>query len=387
MSSFSIFNFSRFNFSESTLFQKLKKTDLRTSLFIAGLMLGVMIMEFTTPSGYVFSYLYIGPILLTSSRLSRFSILLVTLVSAFLTMLNAWIPDIGAVSDAIVASRAIAVLAMVVSAILSDRNRRYEEALARQQAKLQAQEKLASIREDFVSTLTHDLKTPVLGAIETLKAFRNGNFGIVTPPQKSVLATLLRSHQANLHLVETLLDIYRNDAQGLKLHCTPVELVTLAEESAGTLTEIAASRHIYITLNHGTSDFRHALWVQADALQLRRVFSNLLMNAIYHSRRDGRVEVVLKTQGDEHVVQILDTGLGIAESELPHLFERFYQGQGDRQVNGSGLGLYLSRQIITAHGGTIWAENRPQSGALAEHAVAGALFGFRLPVYPSFPMA
>ncbi len=344
-------------------------------------------MEFITPPGYVFGYLYIGPILLANSRLSRFSVLSITLISAFLTMLNAWVPDIGSVNNAIVASRAIAVLAMLVSAILSDRNRRYEEALAQQQAKLQAQEKLASIREDFVSTLTHDLKTPILGAIETLKAFRDENFGAVIPSQRSVLATLIRSHQTNLHLVETLLDIYRNDAQGLTLHCVPVDLVTLAEDIAGTLTEVAASRHVYITLNYGASDFRHALWVQADALQLRRVFSNLLMNAIYHSRRDGRVEVVLETQGDEHLVQILDTGLGIAESELPHLFERFYQGQGDRQVNGSGLGLYLSRQIITAHGGTIWAENRPRSGAVAEDPAPGALFGFRLPVYPSFPMA
>lgn len=344
-------------------------------------------MEFITPPGYVFGYLYIGPILLANSRLSRLSVLWITLVSAFLTMLNAWVPNVGFVNHAIVASRAIAVLAMLVSVILSDRNRRYEEALAQQQTKLQAQEKLASIREDFVSTLTHDLKTPLLGAIATLKAFRDQNFGTVTPAQQSVLSTLIRSHQANLHLVETLLDIYRNDAQGLQLHCVPVDLVTLAEDVAGTLTEVAASRHVYITLNYGASDFRHALWVQADALQLRRVFSNLLMNAIYHSRRDGRVEVVLFTQGDEHVVQILDTGLGIAESELPHLFERFYQGQSDRQVNGSGLGLYLSRQIIAAHGGTIWAENRSRSGALAEYPAPGALFGFRLPVYPSFPMA
>lgn len=364
-----------------------RESHWRTHILIGGLMLGVIIMEFITPPEYVFGYLYIGPILLASSRLNRVLVLSITLISAFLTMLNSWVPGTHGVSGAIVASRAIAVLAMLVSAILSDRNRRYEEALVRQQAKLQAQETLASIREDFVSTLTHDLKTPILGAMETLKAFQDGNFGAVISTQKSVLTTLMRSHQANLQLVETLLDIYRNDAQGLQLHCAPVDLATLAEEVAGTLTEVAASRHVYITLNYGASDFRHALWVQADALQLRRVFSNLLMNAIYHSRRDSRVEMVLLTQGEEHVVQILDNGMGIAEAELPHLFERFYQGQGDRQVNGSGLGLYLSRQIIVAHGGTIWAENRLRSGALAEYPAPGALFGFRLPVYSSFPMA
>jgi two-component system NarL family sensor kinase len=73
-------------------------------------------------------------------------------------------------------------------------------------------------------------------------------------------------------------------------------------------------------------------------------------------------------------VKVLDNGPGITEDELPYLFERFYQGQSDRQAKGSGLGLYLTRQIIEAHGGTIWAENRkPQ----------GALFGFRLPAVPA----
>jgi two-component system NarL family sensor kinase len=73
------------------------------------------------------------------------------------------------------------------------------------------------------------------------------------------------------------------------------------------------------------------------------------------------------------VVKVLDNGLGISAEQLPHLFELFYQGHSDRGAKGSGLGLYLTRQIITAHDGTIWAENRMPSGAL---------FGFRLPALP-----
>jgi two-component system NarL family sensor kinase len=69
-------------------------------------------------------------------------------------------------------------------------------------------------------------------------------------------------------------------------------------------------------------------------------------------------------------VKVIDNGPGINTSQIPHLFERFYQGDSDRQAKGSGLGLYLTRQIIEAHGGTIWAENRMPNGAL---------FGFRLP--------
>ncbi len=349
--------------------------DSRLSSFwiILGLFAVVAILEFSTPPEYVFGYLYIGPILLATSRLSRAVAIKFTLAAAVMTMLNSWFPETNAVSNSIVASRAIAVLAMGVTAVLSDRNRRYEEALAQQQAKLQAQEKLAGVREDFVSTLTHDLKTPLWGAIETLKACQQGMFGTLSSAQQKVVNTMIRSHQTSLQLVETLLDIYRNDADGLILQNAPVDLVTLAEEVANSLTALAASRRVHISFNYGDSDFRKFLWVNGDSLQLQRVFSNLLINAINHVPRGSKVEVALETHASSQVVKVIDNGAGIVEEELPHLFERFYQGHSNRQAKGSGLGLYLTRQIIEAHGGTIWAENRPSQGAI---------FGFRLPALP-----
>ena len=235
---------------------------------------------------------------------------------------------------------------------------------------------MVRLREDFASTLTHDLKTPLLGAIETIKAFEQEKFGAVLPTQQRVLATMARSHKTSLQLLETLLDVYRNDTEGLKLDLEPVDLAVLAQEVTANLSELASTRRVYLCLNYGDSDFRRSLWVNGDALQLQRVFTNLLVNAINHSRRGGHIEVVLEPQADYQVVKILDTGAGIQPEQFPHLFERFYQGHSDRQAKGSGLGLYLSRQIIEAHGGIIWAENRVPSGAM---------FNFKLPVLPFQP--
>lgn len=245
--------------------------------------------------------------------------------------------------------------------------------LLQQQAKLEAQEKLASIRENFASALTHDLKTPLLGAIETLKAFQHGSFGSVEPNQQRVLATMMRSHKTTLQIVETLLDVYRNDDEGLQLDLAPVDLVRIAEEVKATITDLAASRRVHISLHYGASDFRQFLWVKGDALQLQRVIANLLTNAINHSPCGERVEVALEAGSSYQTVKVKDSGAGIKSNELPYLFERFYQGQSDRQEKGSGLGLYLSRQIVEAHGGTIWAENRQPTGAT---------FAFRLPTLP-----
>ncbi|MFM7576236.1 MAG: sensor histidine kinase, partial [Microcystaceae cyanobacterium] len=212
-------------------------------------------------------------------------------------------------------------------------------------------------------------------AIETLKAFQTGQFGLVSGPQQKVLMTIVRSHQSSLQLVETLLDVYRNDTEGLSLNLAPVDLAVLMEEVTNALATLASQRQVYLSINYGESDFRQALWVQGDALQLERVLTNLLMNAINHSRRGDRIEICLASQATMQVVKILDAGSGIHADELPYLFERFYQGNSDRQAKGTGLGLYLCRQIIEAHQGKIWAENRYPRGAI---------FAFQLPVYPNF---
>ncbi|WP_242056430.1 MULTISPECIES: sensor histidine kinase KdpD [unclassified Nostoc] len=340
---------------------------------ILGLFLTVILLEFETPTEYLFGYLYTGPILLTNSWFGGIATFQATLIAVSLTILNLFWPSAEVIKASTLASRAIASMALIVTGVLSDRLRRSQEAIALTRAKLESQEELVKVREDFASTLTHDLRTPLLGAIETIKAFQQEKFGSVSSTQQQVLDTMARSHKTSLQLLETLLDIYRNDTEGLKLELAPVDLTQLAQEVADSLIELAANRRVHLVVSYGDSDWQRALWVFGDALQLQRVFYNLLVNAINHSRRGERVEVVLEGQASSQVVKILDTGAGIGTEQFPYLFERFYQGHSDRQAKGSGLGLYLSRQIIEAHGGIIWAENRVPTGAI---------FAFKLPVYP-----
>jgi two-component system NarL family sensor kinase len=353
----------------------IKQPHLQTRWLIISLFIIVAALEFSTPVDYVFGYLYTAPILLANSRFSRFTKLQVVLLAWALTLLNLFIPHPRLIDLAAVANRLIAVMALGVTGWLSDRNDHYQEDIAQAQAQLQSQQRLAGMREDFVSTLSHDLKTPILGAIETIKAFQQGKFGPVAPAGEKVLETMARSHRTTLQLVETLLDVYRNDSEGLNLQIAPVNLVTLAADVITQLRDLSASRRVYIDISYGQSEFRRALWVKGDNLQLMRVLINLLTNGINHSPRGGKVEIIMESNSAYQIVKVIDRGAGITDSELPHLFERFYQGHSHRQAKGSGLGLYLSRQIIDAHGGIIWAENRLPHGAL---------FGFRLPAIPPY---
>ena len=326
-------------------------------------------LEYTTPPEYVFGYLYTGTILLANYGLKQETIWRITFAAIVLTLFNIIFPGLYECDRPSVANRIIAALALATTAWLSIKVRQYKEEIVSSQAQLQSQERLASLREDFVFTLTHDLKTPLLGAIATIENFQNGQFGAVSPTQTRVLEMMSRSHTANLQLVETLLDVYRNDTEGLQLHKETINLAEIANEVITSLTNLATSRQVYLVLNYGSSDFRSRFIVNGDALQLQRVFYNLITNGINHSPRYEKVEVQLERSGKFQIVRVCDRGLGMSDRELPYLFERFYQGQNNRTSKGSGLGLYLSRQIIEAHGGEIWAKNRLPKGAI---------FGFRL---------
>lgn len=348
-------------------------------LIIITIFICLVLLEYSTPNDYVFGYLYSGSIVLVNYWFRGIATIGATFLAVFLTIFNIWIPGNESIQFFTIANRVIAAIALIVTGFLSQRLRITQQAVSLTQTQLENQAQLMRLREDFASTLTHDLKTPLLGAIETIKAFQQEKFGAVSPSQEKVLATMARSHQTSLVLLETLLDVYRNDIDGLKLNLAPVDLAVLAETAVSTLRELAANRRIHISLNYGDSDWKRSLWVLGDALQLQRVIDNLLINAINHSRRGDRVEVVLESLLSYQVVKIMDTGAGIPPEHFSHLFERFYQVHDDygslsqRQAKGSGLGLYLSRQIIEAHHGIIWAENRVPNGAI---------FGFKLPVLP-----
>jgi two-component system NarL family sensor kinase len=177
-----------------------------------------------------------------------------------------------------------------------------------------------------------------------------------------------RSHKLSLDLVEMLLDVYRNDAEGFTLHRQPIDLQSIARESIDTVVALGSERQIEFNLNCDGLE-TEIPQLTGDRLQLSRVFNNLLSNAIYHSPRGGRIDISIYYQENRYIVSVADRGNGISPSDLPFLFDRFYQAQG--KLKGSGLGLYLSRQIVEACGGKIWAKTTlPQ----------GAKFYFSLPI-------
>ena len=238
---------------------------------------------------------------------------------------------------------------------LDDRIRRLGEAVAEragpalQNAQLwhDLQERMAReqaaqrIKDDFLSIVSHELRTP-LTSIQGYSQLLEGRLRGERDGESKEMAHLrvIRSQVGRMRrLVDDLLDVSRIDQRDVTLEVT------------GTLP------------------------VHADRDRLGQVLSNLLENAVKYSPDGGPVKVTAERRGGEVEVRVSDTGVGIAAEHRENVFERFYQADGDagrRRFGGLGLGLYISRAIIDAHGGRIWAAANREAGS-------GSVFGFRIP--------
>lgn len=230
--------------------------------------------------------------------------------------------------------------------------------------KLTLEQEMNKLRDDFIATLTHDLRTPLLAAIQTLKFFLDGTLGDLNEKQQKFLDTMLNSNKDMLGLVNALLEVYRYESGQLVLCKDRFLLNDLISSIVEELRFLAENKHIIIKYS------AEELEVIADRQELRRVVSNLLGNAINHTGEGGKITIESNRDGESVFVSVEDTGVGIPQEDIPNMFLRFSQGTKNKRSTGTGLGLYLSRQIIEAHNGKI---------SLKSKEGAGAVFTFEIP--------
>ncbi len=221
------------------------------------------------------------------------------------------------------------------------------------------QKKSDKLRDDFIATLTHDLRTPLLAAIQTLTFFLNGALGELDEKQKLLLATMQKSNEDLLGLVNALLEVYKYDADKLELTKTNFNMYNLVEQVYNELQPLAQTKEIEFKIECTNKN----LTVNADRSEIRRVICNLCGNAINYTQNGGRVVITLKNEGNDLIFSVSDNGSGIPQEDIPNMFQRFSQGTSKKRSTGTGLGLYLSRQIIESHGGKIWLESTLNKGS------------------------
>ena len=222
------------------------------------------------------------------------------------------------------------------------------------------QKEMDRLREDFIATLTHDLRTPAVASIQTLEYFIDGKLGELNEKQNTILTTMKKSQEDMLGLVNTLLEVYKYEAGRLKLVKTPFRLDTLTDECIEQIKPLADAKHQTIEKLYINTDKQDII---ADRNEIRRVIFNLLGNAVKYTQEGGLIQVRAEIDGNDVRFSVKDNGEGIFKKDIPKLFKRFSQGTQEKRSISTGLGLYLSKQIIDAHGGKIWLESDKGKGS------------------------
>ena len=225
---------------------------------------------------------------------------------------------------------------------------------------IHVQKETEKLRDDFIATLTHDLRTPLLAAIQTLRFFLEGALGELQDQQKLLLSTMLQSNEDLLGLVNALLEVYRFESGKLSLVKTNFPVKNLLNQCYEEIKPLADAKDLTLEVEYETGE---EPFIYADRGELKRVIINLCGNAVNYTNKGGTIKLALKQKDSDIIFSVIDNGNGIPKEDIPHLFKRFSQGTSKKRSTGTGLGLYLSRQIIEAHNGKIWVESKLDKGS------------------------
>lgn len=221
-----------------------------------------------------------------------------------------------------------------------------------------ARHELARQRQEFLAMLTHDIKNPlgvVLGFAELL-----GEVGALNEEQQDLVGRIEANAGTVLTLVANYLNLTQIEAGQLTIRRRAVPLAPLLESVAAQFRDHAGHEHVALAL-HLDGDLGT---IAADPLALERVLANLVHNAIKFTPAGGRVTLTAQRTDGEVVVRVEDTGMGIAAKDLGGLFQLYHRGMTRQAREGTGLGLFIARSLVTAHGGDIAIASTPGQGTI-----------------------
>lgn len=233
-------------------------------------------------------------------------------------------------------------------------------------------QQLDEMKSEFLANISHELRTPLTSIREGSQLLLDGIPGALNNDQRETLRIISESSQRLNHLIGNLLDLSRMEADMVAYNFSPTDLNKIALRSVEKMKFLAERKHIEVDCQ---LDGGRARVQEADAARMEQVFENLLSNAIKFSSEGSAVTMRSRSMGEGNGIHftVSDTGPGIPADDLPHIFERFYQGKTPEGRNyvGSGIGLALAKRVLEAHGGRIWAESILGKGSSLHFSMPG----------------
>lgn len=229
--------------------------------------------------------------------------------------------------------------------------------------------KLDEAKDEFISMASHQLRTPLTSVKGYISMVMDGDAGKLTPQQQKLLEEAFTAAQRMVYLIGDFLNVSRIQTGRFVLEPRPTDLAQVVSDEVQQLGSTAARRNITVHYHHPTQ----FPILTIDENKMRQVIMNFIDNAIFYSRPSTNVEVTLVNTGRDIRFEVHDTGIGVPEAERHKLFTKFFRAENARRVrpDGTGIGLFMAKKVITAHGGSIVFETKEGKGST---------FGFIMPI-------
>ena len=232
-----------------------------------------------------------------------------------------------------------------------------QEIIERKRAEAALHE-LDRMKSEFISSISHELRTP----LHSISGFTKLMLMEKAPnpkDQREFLTTIDKQAEHLAKLIDNLLDVSRLEAGHFDIQKQRISLKAAIHDAMKELYSLASVNGITISANTPANLYE----VKADKERFMQAMGNLLGNAIKFSPNGGNIDVNTEVRNNEVLVSVTDHGIGIHKEDMPHIFDRFYRTKKSKFTSGTGLGLYITEQIITAHGGHIWVESELGKGS------------------------
>lgn len=222
-------------------------------------------------------------------------------------------------------------------------------------------------KNTFIATLTHDLKTPTIAQIRALDLLLNNTFGTLSNEQKDIINQIKQSCKYMNNLIFTILDTYLYDNGQIKISFKTFNIIDLVNDTIRDLSNLMQEKNQNIIIKSNIRSNE----IVADNFQLKRVFVNLISNAINYGFKESTIEITLDETETDTILKVENKGKYIPQEKLSEMYEKFKRTENAKfRETSSGLGLYLSKQIIDAHNGKVFAQSSEDNTCV---------FGFSLP--------
>jgi signal transduction histidine kinase len=231
-----------------------------------------------------------------------------------------------------------------------------QQALSEQNERLR---ELDRLKDEFISLVSHELRTPLTSIRGYLELLLDGGAGDLTDDQSRFLSVVDRNSKRLMHLVGDLLFLAQVEAGKLTLELEEIEIDDIVTESVEAAKPIADDKGIALR-----ASLESIPSMVGDRARLGQLLDNLVSNALKFTPSGGSVDVCVSLDGGEAVIEVVDTGIGIAPSDQAHLFDRFFRSSEatQRAIPGTGLGLTIAKTIVERHGGSIEVESAAGEG-------------------------